>query len=142
MATWGEFIAEIPIINKRSEGIFVKADHVLDLWAERNSLRDELASSRPVRSARSAAEPVAERETVPLADPVADYSGEAAARERESCAREVEEFALTCPVDPAWREFTVQLLRTAPGRGPPRGRLPPRNRTCASRRIRLDLGYH
>jgi len=28
------------------------------------------------------------------------------------------------------------------GRGPPRGGRPPRNRTCASRRIRLDLGQH
>lgn len=27
------------------------------------------------------------------------------------------------------------------GGGPPHGRLPPRNRTCASRRIRLDLRY-
>lgn len=104
MATWGEFIAEVPIVNKRSEGIFVKADHVLDLWEERNNLRAELAKLRGGGGVEEAVVP---------ASPIAEEDGTAATRERERCAAEIEEFAQTCPVDPAWRDFTVQLLRTA-----------------------------
>lgn len=111
MATWGEFIAEIPIINKRGEGIFVKVDHVLDLWEERNRLRAEVEKLQPPANG---SETPTEPASVPLAAPVADKErSEAAAQERERCARELEEFADTCPVDPAWRELAGQLLRTA-----------------------------
>ena len=111
MATWGEFIAEIPIINKRSEGIFVKADHVLDLWEERNRLRAELATLK--NPSAEAEAPGTDEAPMPLAAPVTEESNDAAAQERERCAQEIEEFAQTCPVDPAWREWAVQLLQTA-----------------------------
>ncbi len=110
MATWGEFIAEIPIINKRAEGIFVKADHVLDLWEERNRLQAELAKLQAGGNGAETAGP----SPIALASPVGEAEpNQSAAQERERCAREIEEFAETCPVDPAWRELAVQLLRTA-----------------------------
>ena len=77
MATWGDFIKEVPIVNKRSEGIFVKADHVLDLWEERNKLRRELAQARQGGSAGASPEELRQ----------------AADAEREACAREIEEMA-------------------------------------------------
>ncbi|MBY0524461.1 MAG: hypothetical protein K2R98_13730 [Gemmataceae bacterium] len=105
MANWGNFISEIPIINKRSEGIFVKVDHVIDLWDERNKLKAELEA---LRSGTGSSE------TAGSAPPAAeDSSHDAAMREREQCAREVEEFAQTCGVAPEYADFVTQLLAAA-----------------------------
>ena len=98
MATWGDFIKEIPIINKRSEGIFVKADHVLDLWEDRNKLRAEVA-----KLLQAGGGGVAAVDETALA--------EAVAREREACAVEVENMAEALAAEPEPQEQLIQMLR-------------------------------
>ena len=94
MANWGDFIKEMPIINKRSEGIFVKADHVLDLWDERNRLRVELAQALTGGGGGVDASAVAE----------------AVLREREACASEIEEMAEALAGEPEPQEQLIQML--------------------------------
>jgi hypothetical protein len=96
MATWGEFIKEVPIINKRSEGIFVKADHVLDLWEERNRLRVELAQALSGAGGGRVAESAV---------------AEAVAREREACAQEIEAMAEALAAEPEPQESMIQMLQ-------------------------------
>jgi hypothetical protein len=124
MATWGEFIKEIPIINKKAEGIWVKVDHVIDLWEERNKLREELAELKEaanptsgqgaeavVPEDRSESDSVAPSESAPAAEPP---PSEAAVRER--CAQEVEACGQVIPVAPEQREFVAQLLQAVANR--------------------------
>jgi hypothetical protein len=65
MATWGEFIREINVITIKPGVMHVKVDEVIDLFEERNRLRQEVA--------RLQAE---------------------LANAREACCKEVEEYAL------------------------------------------------
>jgi hypothetical protein len=109
MGSWKDFIAEIPIINRRAEGIFVKADDVLDLWEERNKLRAQLNGD--------ATAGVAAAEPIPAAAPV-DPGAEA--QVREQIAREAEEFAFTYTRDPDLQTFAVELLRSFADRIRPR----------------------
>lgn len=122
MANWGEFIAEIPIINKRSEGIFVKVDHVIDLWEERNRLRAELANlkSGTGEAPREVAPPEStseEADAMPALELGEEDQGrDSAQRERESCAQELEAFAQTYSEDPEQHEWAIQLLFAAAAR--------------------------
>jgi hypothetical protein len=95
MASWGEFIKEIPIINKRSEGMFVKVDHVLDLWEERNKLRRELALLQSGGSGGGASE---------------EELQAAAAAEREVCASEIESMAEALAEEPEPNQQLITML--------------------------------
>jgi chorismate mutase len=106
MGTWKDFITEIPIVNKKAEGIFVKADHVLDLWAERNQLREEVARLKAGEPAVPADAPVAAEPEVAVV-PVASAPRESAIREQ--CAREIEELAATYPCDAALQGFVATV---------------------------------
>jgi hypothetical protein len=110
MASWGEFIAEIPIINKRSEGIFVKVDHVLDLWAERNQLRAELGRlNGNICSPESDAASVSPALVAPVVEDA--RLRETAYLERERCAQEVENLLQSYPAEAEQRELIGQVLR-------------------------------
>src|SRR5262245_33863949 len=87
MASWGHFIKEMPIVNKRSEGIFVKADHVLDLWEERNKLRRELALLQAGGGGAASGASAEELQA-------------AAAAERDACADEIDAMAEALAEEP------------------------------------------
>lgn len=90
MATWGQFIAEIPIIKVKPGVIHVLVDDVMTLWEERNNLRAEVARLKSGG---------AHLESVPPASAPNELHAEidrlraAVLNEREACAREVEELA-------------------------------------------------
>lgn len=84
MATWGKFIAELPVQKSKGGGMVVPVDDVITVWEERNKLRQE----------------------------VARLQGELA-EEREACAREVDEFADAVAAEPEQPEYLVPVLRAA-----------------------------
>jgi hypothetical protein len=84
MATWGEFIAEVPVQKSKTGGMVVPVDDVIGVWEERNRLRQEVARLQ-----------------------------EALAAEREACAREVDEFADAVAAEPDQPEYLVPVLRAA-----------------------------
>ena|SRR5262249_13651368 len=92
MANWGEFIKEFKILNMKSQGIYVKADEVLDLYDERAKLREEVAA---------------------LKDQLAQagQSGDV----REQCARELEEYAQAVANEPEQPEYIASVLTAAAG---------------------------
>lgn len=111
--SWGEFIRDVPIINKKAEGIFVKVDHVIDLWEERNKLRTELEELRG-GTAEGQPPALAAAEEAPPALAVEDASNpQAASQERARCADEIEAFAQSFPFEPEQREFGLNLLQAA-----------------------------
>jgi hypothetical protein len=84
MATWGEFLQEFVIYRPKASEMYVKVDDVLGVWEERNQLRNEVAELKA-----------------------------AIERERDLCAREVEEFAEACAVETEPSELVVTVLRAA-----------------------------
>ena len=92
MANWGEFIKEFKILNMKSQGIYVKADEVLDLYDERAKLREEVAALK---------EQLAQ----------AGQSGDV----REQCARELEEYAQAVANEPEQPEYIASVLTAAAG---------------------------
>ena len=51
MATWGEFINEIPVVRIGARTIYVTVDDAITLFTERNALRDEVARLRAALAA-------------------------------------------------------------------------------------------
>jgi hypothetical protein len=96
MANWGEFLKEFKIKNLKSEGIWVNVDEVLDLYDERQRLRDELALLKQQQ-------------------PQAASSGADASEIREQCARELEEVAAVASQDPNQPEYIATVLHAAAG---------------------------
>jgi hypothetical protein len=84
MATWGEFIAEMPVQKSPKGGMVVPVDDVITLFDERNKLRQE----------------------------VARLQAELAA-EREGCAQDIDDFAEACAAEPEQPEYLVPVLRAA-----------------------------
>lgn len=92
MANWGEFIKEFKILNMKSQGIYVRADEVLDLYDERAKLREEVAALQ---------EQLAQ----------GGQSGDV----REQCARELEEYAQAVANEPDQPEYIASVLNAAAG---------------------------
>jgi LPS O-antigen subunit length determinant protein (WzzB/FepE family) len=82
MATWGEFINDVPVRRLNPGGMVVSVDDAITLWEDRRKLREEAAKLR----------------------------GELA-EAREACAREIEEFASACAAESNEVEAAVALLR-------------------------------
>src|SRR5689334_19114194 len=82
MATWGEFMQDVPVRHLNPGGMVVSVDHAITLWEERRSLREEVAQLKA-----------------------------ALAAEREACAQEVDEFAEACAAEAEDAEVAVALLR-------------------------------
>ncbi len=86
MATWGDFIAEMPIVRVNAKTMYVPVDNVISLWEERNQLKAKVAQlgSGPDGS------------------------------EREACAAEVDEFAEACEHEGTEQaQLMAQVLRAA-----------------------------
>jgi hypothetical protein len=97
MANWGEFLKEFKIKNLKSDGIWVKVDEVLDLYDERQRLRDELAQLKQELEHGGGGQ--------------AGNVGEI----REQCARELEEVAEVALHDPDQPEYIATVLQAAAG---------------------------
>lgn len=127
MATWGQFIAEVPIIKIKPGVIHVLVDDVMTLWDERNSLREEVAR---LKAGEASPEPPA----VPAVD-TSELDAEIdrlkaeLLNEREACAREVEELAEAFLQEQSDQtEHIVTVLQAAASlireRGSPEGDVP------------------
>ena len=100
MATWGEFIAEMKV-SRMQGAMWVKCDQVLDLFDERNRLRQEIKELKQTQDQPAEAVPAEA-----AADP------DVRAREREVCAQELEEFARVWEEESGQADY-VQILRAA-----------------------------
>lgn len=81
MATWGDFLQDVPVKHLNPGGMVVAVDDAITLWEERRALREEVAQLKA-----------------------------ALAAEREGCAQEVEEFAAACAAEAEDAEVAVALL--------------------------------
>lgn len=84
MATWGDFIAELPIQKTKTGAMVVPVDEVITIWEQRNKLLDEVMRLSEELSA-----------------------------EREGCAREVDDFAEAIEAEPDQPEYLASVLRAA-----------------------------
>ena len=82
MATWGEFLQDVPVRHLNPGGMVVSVDHAITLWEQRRALQDEVAQLKAALVA-----------------------------EREGCAQEVEEFAEACAAESDDAEVAVALLK-------------------------------
>ena len=100
MATWGEFIAEMPIVRlKDSKQMYVKVDDAIDLFDARNKHRAEAQQL--------------ELQVQQLEVQVQQFQLQLA-QEREACALELEEFARACEEESSQPEYSA-ILRAAAG---------------------------
>ena len=84
MATWGEFKAEVNVVQMKT-GLYVLVDEVIDLWEERNRLRGE----------------------------VEQLQGQLT-RERDECAQEVDDFAKACEEETCEPDLAAVLRARRP----------------------------
>jgi hypothetical protein len=82
MATWGEFINDVPVRRLNPGGMVVSVDDAITLWEDRRALREEVAKLRAEL-----------------------------AEAREACAVEIEEFASACAEESNEVDAALALLR-------------------------------
>lgn len=113
MATWGQFIAEIPIIKVKPGVIHVLVDNVMTLWEERNNLRAEVARLKSGGANLESASPASDRGELHAE---IDRLRAAVLNEREACAREVEELAEAFLQEESDQtEYIVTVLKATAG---------------------------